>query len=141
MDRRVAQSHFSSEQILRMQSDVWSGGAAGSAATRRKRKTRQGDGIPPNVLRTLIAGLKTCLNNGTSLQSVIGFLQNKSNQKPQKKKGPLKRIPLKRIPTKFNFGRVSLIPLIRMDGGLGLIYLGNPQMSFLVNNTPLKKKK
>lgn len=50
MDRRVAQSHFSSEQILRMQSDVWSGGAAGSAATRRKRKTRQGDGIPPELM-------------------------------------------------------------------------------------------
>ena len=64
------------------------GGAAGAAATKQKRK--QGSinpgSVPQHVLRTLIHGLKQCLQNGTSLENAVTYLENMSQPKHRKKK-------------------------------------------------------
>ena len=59
-------------------SDSLRGGAAGSARTGRKRKAKQNKqtALQNDLTRTLIQGLKTCLNKGASQHDLLQMLQN-----------------------------------------------------------------
>ena len=66
------------------------GGAAGAAAAKRRAKQRKQTN---NVMRTLINSLKTCLNHGNSLDSVLGFLQQMVPEPSKKRKKTKKTKP------------------------------------------------
>lgn len=96
------------------------GGAGGAAATRRKRERKQGSNTPQNVLRTLIQGLKQCLQTGTGLEAAVSYLENMPRTKPKKKK--IKTAPpppLRKNHLKFSIGMGNLTPSVETDGGLG----------------------
>eukprot|EP00438_Fugacium_kawagutii_P014087 Skav231790 [mRNA] locus=scaffold734:6871:14739:+ [translate_table: standard] len=86
----ISTSAKQSEQLNYLDSEVLTGGAAGSAATNGRRKAKSSSELQSSVLlRILIKGLKSCLNNGSSLDSVVNLLQQSQREKPKKKKKKL----------------------------------------------------
>ena len=85
LNQTSPEERFTSQKIQWIKNLPVQGGAAGAAAARRKAKQRKQNN---NMVRTLIRSLKTCLNHGNSLNSVLGFLQQMVPETPKKRKKP-----------------------------------------------------
>jgi len=84
-DHAQPEERFTSQKIQWIKNLPVQGGAADAAAAKHRAKQRKQTN---NVIRTLINSLKTCLNHGNPLDSVLGFLQQMVPEPSKKRKKP-----------------------------------------------------